>query len=67
MKNTKLKVENLYKIFGDNPKYAMKLINENIDKDKIFTQTGMTVGGKRCFLLYKRGGNICNNGAFWFW
>jgi len=46
MKNIKLKVENLYKVFGDNQKYAMKLINEKIDKDEIFAKTGMTVGVK---------------------
>ncbi len=46
MKNIKLKVENLYKVFGDNQKHAMKLINEKIDKDEIFAKTGMTVGVK---------------------
>ncbi len=42
----KLKVDNVYKIFGDNPDYAMELINKNIDKNEIFAKTGMTVGVK---------------------
>jgi glycine betaine/proline transport system ATP-binding protein len=55
MNNYKLKVENLYKIFGDNPKYAMKLIGENIDKNEIFSKTGMTVGVKDASFEIKEG------------
>lgn len=40
----KLEVRHLYKIFGDEPEVALKLLAQGIDKDKIFEQTGMTVG-----------------------
>lgn len=43
-KTVKLKVENVYKVFGDNPKKAMELVNKGLDKDTIFAKTGNTLG-----------------------
>ena len=40
----KIVVENLYKIFGDQPERAMQLLKEGQDKDSILDKTGMTVG-----------------------
>ena len=40
----KLKVQNLYKIFGPQPKKAMKLLSQGLTKDEIFKQTETTVG-----------------------
>ena len=40
----KLKVQNLYKIFGPHPKKAMKLLEQGLTKDEIFKQTETTVG-----------------------
>ena len=40
----KIVVENLYKIFGDQPKKALKLLSEGHDKESIYEKTGMTVG-----------------------
>ncbi len=40
----KLKVENLFKVFGDHPKKTIELVNEGLDKDAIFAKTGNTVG-----------------------
>ncbi len=40
----KLKVKNLYKIFGPQPKKAMKLLSQGLTKDEIFKQTETTVG-----------------------
>lgn len=40
----KLKVQNLYKIFGSQPKKAMKLLEQGLTKDEIFKQTETTVG-----------------------
>ncbi|WP_066174272.1 quaternary amine ABC transporter ATP-binding protein [Bacillus marinisedimentorum] len=40
----KIAVENLTKVFGKNPKAAVKLLNENKTKDQILKETGMTVG-----------------------
>jgi len=40
----KVVVKNLYKVFGDQPQAAMKLLREGVDKDEIFDRTGQTVG-----------------------
>ena len=40
----KIVVENLYKIFGPQPKKAMTLLKEGHDKDSILEKIGMTVG-----------------------
>ncbi|KAA6184017.1 glycine betaine/L-proline ABC transporter ATP-binding protein ProV [Thiohalocapsa marina] len=40
----KVVVENLYKIFGDQPEEALRLLREGVDKDQIFDRTGQTVG-----------------------
>ncbi|CAH1533810.1 glycine betaine ABC transporter ATP binding subunit ProV [Vibrio jasicida] len=39
-----LEVKGLYKVFGDDPDRAFSLIEKGIDKDRIFEQTGLTVG-----------------------
>ncbi|MCT8136539.1 glycine betaine/L-proline ABC transporter ATP-binding protein [Anaerobacillus sp. CMMVII] len=41
---SKIKVENLTKIFGRKPKKALELLKKNTSKDEILKQTGMTVG-----------------------
>jgi len=40
----KIRVENLYKIFGPNPRKAMKMLDEGHDKASVLDKTGMTVG-----------------------
>ena len=40
----KLVVKNLYKVFGDRPREAMKLVEEGLDKAEIFSRTGQTLG-----------------------
>ncbi len=40
----KIRVENLYKVFGPQPKKALKMLKEGLDKDAILERTGMTVG-----------------------
>lgn len=40
----KVVVKNLYKIFGDEPKQALKLLQERVAKEEIFDRTGQTVG-----------------------
>jgi len=40
----KVLVKNLYKIFGEQPDKALKLLREGVDKDEIFDRTGQTVG-----------------------
>lgn len=40
----KIVVENLFKIFGPQPKKALALIEQGLDKDAILKKTGQTVG-----------------------
>ncbi|WP_419786981.1 glycine betaine/L-proline ABC transporter ATP-binding protein ProV [Pseudodesulfovibrio sp.] len=40
----KIRVENLYKIFGNKPKLALKMLEEGHDKTSVLEKTGMTVG-----------------------
>jgi glycine betaine/proline transport system ATP-binding protein len=40
----KVVVKNLYKIFGEHPDKALKLLQEGVDKSEIFDRTGQTVG-----------------------
>ncbi|RCK51250.1 glycine/betaine ABC transporter ATP-binding protein [Thalassospira profundimaris] len=40
----KIVVKDLYKVFGDHPDQAMKMVHEGIDKAEIFEKTGQTVG-----------------------
>ncbi len=42
----KIKVNNVYKIFGKRPKEAMKMLKKGISKDEILKKTGQTVGVK---------------------
>ncbi|MBS99479.1 MAG: proline/glycine betaine ABC transporter ATP-binding protein ProV [Oceanospirillaceae bacterium] len=40
----KLEVKHLYKIFGDDPSEAFKLLEQGVSKEDIFERTGLTVG-----------------------
>lgn len=40
----KIKVKNIYKIFGQQPKKALQLLKEGLDKQTIHQRTGLTVG-----------------------
>ena len=40
----KLVIKNLYKVFGDDPQGAMKLVEKGLDKAEIFSRTGHTLG-----------------------
>jgi glycine betaine/proline transport system ATP-binding protein len=50
----KVRVENLYKIFGPHPKKALKMLSEGLDKETIFEKTETTVGVQDAsFDIYK--------------
>ncbi|WP_180559555.1 glycine betaine/L-proline ABC transporter ATP-binding protein ProV [Arsenophonus endosymbiont of Apis mellifera] len=51
----KIEVKNLYKIFGDHPKQAFKLIDKGLNKEQIFNKTGLTVGVKNTNLAIEEG------------
>ncbi|MCB1824674.1 MAG: glycine betaine/L-proline ABC transporter ATP-binding protein ProV [Candidatus Competibacteraceae bacterium] len=42
--NVKIAIRKLYKIFGDNPKVALPLLEQGVDKARIFERTGQSVG-----------------------
>ncbi|WP_113625483.1 glycine betaine/L-proline ABC transporter ATP-binding protein ProV [Pectobacterium peruviense] len=51
----KLEVKNLYKIFGEHPDRAFKLIDKGLSKDQVFEKTGLTVGVKDASLAIEEG------------
>ena len=40
----RLIIRNLYKVFGNRPEEAMRLVREGLDKNAIFERTGQTLG-----------------------
>lgn len=40
----RVRVENLYKVFGSNPQRAVKFLEEGMEKDEILDKTGLAVG-----------------------
>lgn len=51
----KLEVKNLYKIFGEHPDQAFKLLESGMNKDEIFEKTGLTVGVQDANLAIEEG------------
>lgn len=50
----RLVVKNLYKVFGDRPAEAMRLVGEGVDKAEIFARTGLTLGvNNASFTVYE--------------
>ncbi|AXH12531.1 glycine betaine/L-proline ABC transporter ATP-binding protein ProV [Halarcobacter bivalviorum] len=43
-KKKKLIVKNVFKVFGSEPKKALKMLNDGLSKEEIFDKTGMTIG-----------------------
>ncbi|MBW2520479.1 MAG: ATP-binding cassette domain-containing protein, partial [Deltaproteobacteria bacterium] len=55
MEDVKIRVENLFKIFGSQSKKAMTLLKEGFNKEDIFEKTGATVGVQNANFDIKRG------------
>lgn len=55
MMSTMLEVKNLFKVFGETPEGAFTLIEQGLNKDQIFEQTGLTVGVKDVSLSINEG------------
>ncbi len=51
----KLQVKNLFKIFGDNPKEALKLAKQGVDKETVFEKTGQALGVNNASFDVKEG------------
>lgn len=52
---SKIKVENLTKVFGKKPKRALELLAQNKNKEEILKETGMTVGVSKANFDVKNG------------
>ncbi|WP_417223910.1 quaternary amine ABC transporter ATP-binding protein [Amphritea sp.] len=52
---TLIKIEGLYKLFGNNPKKYMPLVHEGKSKDEILAETGHTLGLKDINLTINKG------------
>lgn len=50
-----IEVKNLSKVYGRNPRQAMKLLEEGLSKDEILERTGHTVGVNRANFSVKKG------------
>ena len=51
----KLEVKNLYKVFGDHPEKAFKLIAQGASKETILAKTGLSVGVQNASLAIEEG------------
>ncbi|MCG8610749.1 MAG: glycine betaine/L-proline ABC transporter ATP-binding protein ProV [Pseudomonadales bacterium] len=51
----KVEVKNLYKVFGQRPEHAFKLLEQGVTKDEIFEKTGMVIGVKDANLQIAEG------------
>ncbi|ACZ78113.1 MULTISPECIES: glycine betaine/L-proline ABC transporter ATP-binding protein ProV [Dickeya] len=51
----KIEIRHLYKIFGEHPNRAFKLLEQGMKKDQIFEKTGLTVGVKDASLAIEEG------------
>ncbi|MDC9621615.1 glycine betaine/L-proline ABC transporter ATP-binding protein ProV [Xenorhabdus sp. XENO-7] len=51
----KLEVKNLYKIFGDHPEPAFKLLESGLNKEQIFEKTGLAIGVQNANLAIEEG------------
>ncbi|HSH41270.1 MAG TPA: glycine betaine/L-proline ABC transporter ATP-binding protein ProV [Arenicellales bacterium] len=51
----KIVIEDVYKIFGPKPEVARELIDKGYDKDRIFAETGNTVGVQQASFSIKEG------------
>lgn len=47
MDNTKVRVENVTKVFGKHPQRALSLLKKEKSKSEILKETGMNVGVKK--------------------
>lgn len=55
MQSIKVEVKNLYKVFGDHPERAFKLLEQGKTKEEIFKKTGLTIGVKDASLSIEEG------------
>ncbi len=54
MKEVKIELKNVYKVFGDSPKKALTLLKKGLDKEEIFRRTAQTIGvNNASFQIYK--------------
>ncbi len=65
MDNTKVRVENVTKVFGKHPQRALTLLKEGKSKSEILKETGMNVGVKKGDVRSIYGRNFRYYGIVW--
>ena len=63
---SKIEINNVYKIFGNNPKSIVPMVKDGATKEDILEKTGHTVGLDNVSLKIEEGRNICLYGSFRF-
>ena len=58
----KVIVEHLYKVFGDHPDEALRLLRDGVEKEAIFERSGQTVGVCDAGFFDLRGRDLCRHG-----
>ena len=51
---SKIKIKNVYKIFGNTPSEVLPMVKEGSTKEEVLEKTGHTVGLDNVSLLFKR-------------
>jgi glycine betaine/proline transport system ATP-binding protein len=63
---SKIEINNIYKIFGNNPDSVMDMVKNGSTKDEVLEQTGHTVGLDNVSLNIEEGRNFCLYGFIRF-
>ena len=51
---SKIEINNVYKIFGNNPKSILPMVKDGANKDEVLEKTGHTVGLDNVSLILKQ-------------
>ena len=65
-KNILIKVNQLYKIFGDGDKSALDLVKNGMGKDELLEKSNCVLGLNNINLNINRGKDTSCHGSFWF-
>ena len=62
-----IKVNQLYKIFGDNTNEALNLVKDGMGKDELLEKCNCVLGLNKINLRYQKSKNSSCNGFVWIW
>ena len=64
---SKIEINNVYKIFGNNPKSVLQMVKDGATKDEVLEKNWTYRRFRQCFFKNRRRRNFCLHGAFWIW